>query len=365
MKTLFLYLSAFGVTGGIEKFNKAFMKALSEISAEGSHECTVLSSHDNLYDKKYFLQGRFKGFNGKKIRFTLAAVKEGKNCERVFVGHINIAAAALLIKLINPGVKIYLIAHGIEVWDKVNFIKKYFLGKCDYILAVSSYTKNRIVETHKFPAERIIIFPNTLDPCFRIPDKFEKPGYLLDRMKINREDPVLLTLGRLSSVEGRKGYDKVLNVLPEIKNSFPGIKYLIAGKYDRAEYSRIKKIIDEKNLDGSVILTGFVKDEELTDYYLCADIFIMPSKQEGFGIVFLEALACGLPVIAGNVDGSAEALKNGELGTLINPDDSEQLKNEILNNLKLIEDKDFLSAEVQETFGFDKFKSRLEGIVKK
>jgi len=156
----------------------------------------------------------------------------------------------------------------------------------------------------------------------------------------------------------------VIAVLPEIKNNKDGLKYLIVGKYDQQEYSRIQKLIVDKKLEDDVILTGFVSDEELTDYYLSADIFVMPSKQEGFGIVFLEALVCGLTVIAGNKDGSADVLKNGELGTLIDPDNPEQLKTEILNNLNVIEDKEFLSSEVQETFGFEKFKERLEEIIR-
>ena len=363
MTTLFLYLNAFSITGGIEKFNKAFMKALDDISADKEMDCKVLSAYDDNPDEKYVSPGKFKGYKGSRINFTLAALKEGIKADKVFIGHINLAVAGILIKLLNPGVKIYLTAHGIEIWDKISFIKKYFLKKCNYILAVSSYTKKCIAETHSYPADRIIIFPNTLDPYFRIPGKFEKPVNILEKFKIDINDTVLLTLGRLSSVEGKKGYDKVIAVLPEIKNNKDGLKYLIVGKYDQQEYSRIQKLIVDKKLEDDVILTGFVSDEELTDYYLSADIFVMPSKQEGFGIVFLEALVCGLTVIAGNKDGSIDVLKNGELGTLIDPDNSEQLKTEILNNLNVIEDKEFLSSEVQETFGFEKFKERLEEII--
>ena len=80
------------------------------------------------------------------------------------------------------------------------------------------------------------------------------------------------------------------------------------------------KLVEEKNLTNNFILTGYIEDKELTDHYLLADVFVMPSTQEGFGIVFLEALVCGLPVIAGNKDGSVDALLNGKLGKLIDPD---------------------------------------------
>jgi glycosyltransferase involved in cell wall biosynthesis len=97
-----------------------------------------------------------------------------------------------------------------------------------------------------------------------------------------------------------------------------------------------------------------------------ADLFIMPSQKEGFGIVFIEAMACGLPVIAGNKDGSVDALKNGELGILVDPDDKDQIlealetelkDRDLKNKLKLKTD---LQKKVIDVFGFDTFKKNLK-----
>jgi phosphatidyl-myo-inositol dimannoside synthase len=77
-----------------------------------------------------------------------------------------------------------------------------------------------------------------------------------------------------------------------------------------------------------------VEDDELSDYFLLADLFVLPSKKEGFGIVFIEALSNGLPVICGNVDGSIDAIRNGELGTAVNPDSPAELEAAIINHLK-------------------------------
>ena len=75
-------------------------------------------------------------------------------------------------------------------------------------------------------------------------------------------------------------------------------------------------------------------DEEIVDYYNLCDIFVIPSKGEGFGIVYLEALACGKPVIGGNQDGAIDALCNGELGLLIDPDSVDEIASNLSDILQ-------------------------------
>jgi glycosyltransferase involved in cell wall biosynthesis len=117
-----------------------------------------------------------------------------------------------------------------------------------------------------------------------------------------------------------------------------------------------------------VILTGFIPDDELVFYYNLCDCFVMPSKCEGFGMVFLEALACGKPVIAGNKDGSVDAVLDGELGVLVDPDNKDQIKDAIVDILKRevpenLLDGEYLRKRVTQAYGFDKFKERLKGII--
>jgi phosphatidyl-myo-inositol dimannoside synthase len=360
MKILFLYLSAFGITGGIEKFNKAFMKALSEISDEQKTELSVISSHDSRIDERYIDEKRFTGFGGRKLWFVPYAFLQALKHDIIFLGHINLAPVGLLIKTFKPKIKIYLAAHGIEIWNEVSFIKRLFLKKCDFILAVSNYTKERIIETHKFPAERITIFPNTIDPYFNIHSSFEKPAYLMERYGLPAGSKIILTVTRISLTEGYKGYDKVMEVLPEVLKVYPGTKYILAGKYGSAEKKMLDGLIKQYKIQANIILAGFIKEEELTDHYQLADVFIMPSKKEGFGIVFLEALASGLPVIAGSKDGSADALMNGELGTLVDPDNNEEIYNALVNHLQSSNPKN--TSKVLKYFSYENFKGRLKEI---
>ena len=122
-------------------------------------------------------------------------------------------------------------------------------------------------------------------------------------------------------------------------------------------------MISGERLNGVVILTGFIDEEELSDFYLCADIFIMPSKQEGFGIVFLEAMACGLPVIAGNKDGSRDAIAEGTEFNIVDPDNEAEIKNAILDLLNKKIDKEKQRDLALKKFGFEQFRNNLKAVL--
>lgn len=357
----FLILSAFKFTGGLEKFNRAFIKALNDISLEQNFELLVKSSYDELPDERYISRDNFEGYAGNKLKFAFNCLAEAKKMKLVFVGHINLAPVVVLLKLLNPKIKLILIAHGIEIWDKQTLIKKLLIKWADKILAVSNFTKNQIIKNNDIAEDKILVFPNTLDPYFMIPINFEKPDYLLKRYNIDKKTKVILTITRINKFEGYKGYYKVIDVLPGIIKKIENVKYILVGKYDQVEETRLRLKISKLGLEKNVILTGFVKEEELTDHYLLADVFILPSKKEGFGIVFIEAAACGVPVIAGNQDGSCDALLDGKLGKLINPDDINEIANSIV---ELINPPNMNNSElVYKHFGFDKFKLRLLDIL--
>ena len=167
----------------------------------------------------------------------------------------------------------------------------------------------------------------------KLPLNFTKPEHLLKRYWLTKENQVIFTLTRLASTEQYKGHDQVIKVMSKLKEKFPNVRYILAGQYDHSEEIRIQKLISEYKVDEEVIMTGFIKENELSDYFLLADLFVLPSKKEGFGIVFIEALACGLPVICGNVDGSVDAIRDGELGTAINPDGLAELEKALTDYL--------------------------------
>jgi phosphatidylinositol alpha-1,6-mannosyltransferase len=148
---------------------------------------------------------------------------------------------------------------------------------------------------------------------------------------------VLMTLGRLTASERYKGVDEVLEVLPDLIKEFSNLAYLIVGSGDDLE--RLRKKAAMLGLAERVIFAGQVSEDDKVEYYNLADAFLMPGWGEGFGIVLLEAMACGLPTLASILDGSREALRDGELGVLVDPRNSEDLKQgirEILSRPKKV-----------------------------
>jgi len=368
-KILFLNLRAFSITGGIEKFNCAFLKALSELEKEGSVVANGWSMYDDKCNAKYFEPAYYKCFKGKRLQFVFEAWKAGSKYDTIILGHINLSLAGWGIKRMFPGKQVILITHGIEVWTKLKGVKDRLIKHADNILSVSNFTKSTIAKVHNIDPGKIAIFHNTLDPYFALPDGFQKPGYLMDRYGLQPESPVIFTLTRLSFSEKYKGYDKVMQILPRLKALYPEVKYILSGKPDEREKNRLTELKESYRIKDEVLLTGFVKDEEVTDHYLLADVFILPSRKEGFGIVFIEAMACGVQVIGGNKDGTVDALQEGELGYLIDPDDELEIF-KALHMLLSVKDKtgkDFIKRELQQkvynAFGFETYKRNLEKVL--
>lgn len=367
-KILFLNLTAFSKTGGIEKFNKALLKALSEFEQDKIVSSESYSLYDDQANEQYFFNNKYRGFSGKRIQFVISSFLKAKHFNQIILGHVNLAPIGCLIKIFYPKKNIVLITHGIEVWKPLKGLKKLIFSNADLILTVSNFTKDKLIQVQKINSTKIRLFYNTIDPYFIPPSTFISDSSLRKRYNLKEDDFVLFTLTRISSKEKYKGYDIVLKCLPQVVRKIPNVKYLIAGKYDEGEKERLDEIIKKLSLENVVLFAGYIKDQEVKDHFQMSDLFIMPSKGEGFGIVFIEAMACGLSVIAGNADGSVDALQNGKLGTLVNPLSVNEIAEAIYKNYVdrkniTAEQKYKLQKRTLDYFHFDQYKKRLEVIL--
>jgi phosphatidylinositol alpha-1,6-mannosyltransferase len=165
------------------------------------------------------------------------------------------------------------------------------------------------------PPEKITLIHNGVDTKRFTPGR--KSAVLTDRHGLSGKK-IILTIGRIVP---RKGLDTVVRALPRILKQVPNAHYLIVGS---GEYQpALKYLADKTGVADRVIFAGRVTESELVDYYRLCDVFAMPNRDmpggdtEGFGLVFLEANACGKPVVGGRAGGAVEAVIDGENGLLV------------------------------------------------
>lgn len=345
-RTLFLTTNL-NLTGGITKYNAHFLRAINELKI---NVLVVELKNTYLFSKVAFV-----------LRFFFESLKLKPDV--IFCGHVNFSPMCLIFKKLF-GVDYIVFTHGIEVWDIGNVFKIKALKNAKRVVTVSSFTKNKLIDQIPEIEEKIFLLPVTVDGSkFYLKEKLEN---FLEKHHL-RGKKIILTLNRLIKIEGYKGFDRIIRAMPSIIKKIPEAMYLVGGTGD--DIPRIKKLVKEMRLENYVMFTGFIPNEELIDYYNAADVFIMPSTKEGFGTVFIEALACGKPVIAGDSDGSRDALLNGKLGILIDPLDIDEITRTVIQVLKnkapkWLYDREYLRKKVLEVYGYEKFKENTVKLLK-
>jgi asparagine synthase (glutamine-hydrolysing) len=353
LRVLTLLTDAFGGHGGIAKFNRDLLTALAAMP-----ECAEVVALPRLVPGPIgALPPRLTYFGGAgKLRYALRVFARALDgpFDVVIASHINLTTLAALFAAIT-GSRSLLIVHGIDAWTphRSALIRR-LVRSMHLVVGVSKLTLDRFAGWANVPGQRLRLLPNCVDLDRYTPGP--KPMKLARELGLEGRT-VIMTLGRLASEERYKGFDEVLEALPALAEQVPDIAYLICGEGpDRA---RLEAKAVELGVRRRVVFTGFVPEESKADYYRLADAYVMPSRGEGFGIVLLEALASGLPVLGSSVDGSREALLEGRLGELVDPANARQVRAGILSALAKPKG---LSDKLQQ-FSVSAFRARVHTIV--
>lgn len=357
MRVLVLLTDAFGGHGGIALYNRDLLTALCE-----HPDCHEVIAIPRLMPNQSEPQPKkltyITGGLGSKLRYVmtvLQAVKRSPSFDLIVCGHINLIPIAMLLRFWIKA-PVLLEIYGVDAWQPTkNKLANILVQKIDAFVSISEITRQRFLSWASVPRVKGFLLPNAIHLEQYGPGP--KSPELLRHYELEGKT-VIMTLGRLESLERYKGFDEILELLPELACEIKDIVYLIVGK--GADQSRLEEKARALGVADRVVFTGFIDEAEKAAHFRLADAYVMPSQGEGFGFVFLEAMACGVPVIASKVDGSREAVRDGELGLLVDPDKPEEMKAAILKALKQP------SGVVQDGLGyfsFGHFKIRVNQIL--
>ena len=355
-KILALVPDAFGGHGGIALYNRDLLSAICrlKIASEVIAIPRVMPHQSEpLPDGLTYITTALNS-KVKYVFHVLLTVLLNRGFRLIVCGHMNLLPLAIMVKMITHA-PLLLEIYGIEAWNQPNMLfLRHLLKRVNCIISISEHTKRRFLEWSGVREENIQVLPNAINTSLY--GMGPKNPALLDRYGL-RGKTVLMTLGRLVSEEGYKGFDEIIDILPELSKEIPNIAYLIVG--DGSDRRRLEEKARTLGTEDKVVFAGYISESEKADHYRLADVYVMPSQGEGFGFVYLEAMACGIPVVASSCDGSKEAVMDGKLGLLVNPRDRQEIKETTLKALKTPK----AVPEGLRYFSFESFIQRLEPVL--
>ncbi|GAA4854104.1 hypothetical protein GCM10023332_01690 [Luteimonas vadosa] len=306
-----------GFGGGIAAFGKALVQVLL-LKARPITLCGRDDVGGSLLGQPLHGAGRWS-LPLRKLAYAwlLLRLAGAQRPELVICTHLNYGPVALVARILF-GIPYAVVGHGVEVDPGMSVLRRMALRRASAVWVVSRWTRDRARALGVHP-DRIEILGNTVDP-----GRFH-PGTTSDSLRSGLAVPagarVVLTVARLDPAEGYKGCDAVLRALPRLNAAMGAVHYVIAGRGE--DEVRLRELARQLKIEDRVHFAGFVDGSDLPGYYATADVYAMPSLGEGFGIVFLEAMASGTPVLGGNLDGTLDALDDGRLGALVDPRDDD------------------------------------------
>ena len=325
-RALCLVTDAYGGSGGIAKFNRDLLESLCDdpryrrVTVIPRHAAPAAALPVRL-DYRNAQAGGLLGYGFAVLR----AVRGLRSHDAIICGHLNLLPFAWLAKVAS-GAPLVLNIYGIDAWNPPRrWLLQLLVGYVDVVVSISRFTFEKFrLWAGASPADCFLL------PCCVDLNLFT-PGHR--SAELAREygvagKTVILSLARLNAMERYKGIDEVLEALPRLRERVPGLVYLVAG--DGTDLPRLKGKTEALGIGSEVKFLGFVDEKLKPDVYRLADAFVLASRGEGFGIVYLEAMACGVPVVGSRLDAGRETLLEGKLGALVDPADRDDLVRGIL-----------------------------------
>ncbi|MCO5242058.1 MAG: glycosyltransferase family 4 protein [Chitinophagaceae bacterium] len=282
----------------------------------------------------------------------------------IHIAHVNLSGFTyVLAKLFN--IKTVLNVYGLEVWSGLSKDAALGLKKVDFVISDCHYTAGYLEQERYRKRDSITVIWDCVDLERFYPAQANQEVRKKFQIPDQSGHFIIMSLGRLSKAAAHKGYDRLINVFQRLAIKYENTRLVIGGKGDNKE--TYEEMVRNYNLTDKVIFTGMVEDKDLPDLYRCASVFSLVSDRgigrgEGIPLTPLEAMACGIPVIVGNQDGSQEAVMDNLNGSVIDPFNLEEhveVLEALLCSSELLKEKSRFAANIARThFSYVNFKNK-------
>ena len=288
--------------GGVQTYLRLAGRALAErgrLDAVVSLADTDLDGAAAAAEHGFRFRGAGHGF----LRFAAATARATRPDGWALVGHARPAPLALALRQAGRLGAYGVIVHGVEVWAAVPPWQRWALQTADVVVCTTPFTAEKVQEHNRIADDRIRILPLTVAPD-RFPARSPSGA---------AGGPLhLLTVSRLSTGAPDKGVDHAVEAVGLLAHRGVDVRYSVVGDGD--DRPRLEALAREAGADGHVRFHGRLPDDDLAALYSSADLFVLPSKREGFGLVLLEAMRAGLPLVATPEGGIRHVLRDGHNG---------------------------------------------------
>ncbi|HEV7968245.1 MAG TPA: glycosyltransferase [Candidatus Acidoferrales bacterium] len=353
--------------GGVQRSSRHVAGVAARFASDRGISARFLSLNDpqGLHTVRVgSLECSASGYAGSRIQFAAAALRAAaRKPVLVFALHPHLAPIVWAMRARTRELRSIVFTHGIEVWQPLGWPRGAALRRADLIIGPSSDTVQHLIsEQHLLPGQ-VQRLPWGLDPEFEArlaaaAPPSPPPGF-------PRTGQTILTVGRWDSVEQYKGADTLIASLPRVLKVAPDTSLVLVGDGD--DRPRLEHLACELGVSERARFLHGLTPEQLLACYANCNVFALPSKGEGFGFVFLEAMACGKPVIGGAHGGIPDIVENGVTGLLVPHGDAERLAlalESLLGNPTRAREMGARGRErVQKEYSFEEFQSRLTRIL--
>ncbi len=307
---LFLVTEIWKRHGGVQRYMQMLLRIL-ENSGEPFTAVSLLDPQTSLAADS---RAQTVGCSGNKLKFCVRALRCALRFrpDLCIVGHVSLAPVAWALRRLKLIDRYIVVLHGIEAWIKRTPLSRIAARDAFAIVATTGYTAREFCALNGIQRDKCFVIP--LAGTFRIPAE--------NRREIGQELR-LVTVARLSRTDAYKGIETVLRTIH--RGRALGLKFTLDLIGDGDDRPRLQELARSLDIESAVCFRGSVPDNEIEASLQGAQVFVMPSKKEGFGIVYLEAMAAGLPCIGANHGGTPEVIEHGVSGFLIEYDDVDQL----------------------------------------